>query len=70
MQLKFFKKQSKLLSHLIITLSDIFILLCCYYLTVYQIREHILKKDLKLILYKDIVVTVRDILLIVCLDLY
>ena len=65
MRLKFLKEKSKLLSHLIIVLSDTFILLCCYYPAVYQIREYISKKDLKLISYEDTVVTVRDILFIV-----
>ena len=51
MQLKFFKKKSKLLSCLTVVLSDIFILLYHHYLTVYWVREYILKKDLKLILY-------------------
>ena len=69
MQLKFLKKKSKLLSHLAIVLSDTFILLCCHYLMIYWIREYVLKKDLKLILCEDTVIIIRDILLIVFLDL-
>ena len=69
MQLKFLKKKGKLLSCLTVVLFDTFVLLCHHYLMIYWIREHVLKKDLKLILYEDTVVTIRGILLIAFLDL-
>ena len=69
MQLKLFKKKSKLLSCLTVTLSNTFILLYYCYLAVYWIRKHVLKEDLKLILCKDTVIIIRGILLIAFLGL-